>query len=233
MSGTFGDFDAIIGARKFAPDPFLVLDAQRSLGCDLLSEKTVCGSCWNSSRRRVRLVEKTTVLQIRHDIANGGRAERFLEALGNSTRRDGLACLDIRTDKVRQNLPVAPFLEECVSHSSTHARGVLTTIVGSLSSSGQSLPQFLGCRSSRPTACYAVLTSHLNPHYRSARAAICLSSRCTASSTRYRSRWRQSLPHDGHCRFVWYRRTASVSRLRWLARSHKQFRCICRESPRT
>src|SRR6266478_9837477 len=146
MSGAFGDFDAIIGGGEFAPDPFLVFHAQRGLGGDLLGEKTVRRGCWNSSRRRVRLVQKPAVLQVRHDIAYGGRAKRFFEALGNGARRDRLACLDIRADEVGQNLPVTPFLERCVSHSSTPAWRVPTTIVGTLSSPGQSLA-ILGSRS--------------------------------------------------------------------------------------
>src|SRR6266436_4758167 len=86
----------------------------------------------------MRLVQKAAILEIRHHVANRCSAQGFFKALGDGARRDWLAGLDIRPDKVRQNLPVTPFLERCVSHSSTHVWRVLTTIVGSLSSPGQS-----------------------------------------------------------------------------------------------
>src|ERR1700756_939379 len=137
MTGTFGDFDAIIGGGEFAPDPLFVLQAESGLGCDFLREEPIRGGGRDTSRRSVRLVEKSAVLQIRHDVADCRRAQCFFEPLGNGARRNRLSCLDIRSDKVGQNLAVAPFLKRCVSHSSTPARRVLTTIVGSLSSPGQ------------------------------------------------------------------------------------------------
>src|ERR1700746_641798 len=184
MPGTCGDCDAVIGGGKFAPDPFLVFQAESGLGSDFLREEPIRGGRRDTSRRSVRLVEKSAVLQIRHDVADCRCAQRFFEAFGNRARRDRLACLDIRTDKVSQYLAVAPFLERCVSHSSTPVWRVLTTIVGTLSSPGQSLAT-LGSRSKLTTTPFI---NPINPRCRSVRAAICLSSRCTAFSIRCKSR---------------------------------------------
>src|SRR5258708_3271881 len=157
MTGTLGDFDAIIGGGEIAPGPFLVFQAEGGLGGNFLREKTVCRGCRNAPRRSVRLVEKTAILKVGHDVADGRCAQRFFEALGNGARRDRLACLDIRADEVGQNLPVTPFLERCVSHSSTPTWRVPTTIVGTLSSPGQSLA-ILGSRSKLITIPCSLLT---------------------------------------------------------------------------
>src|SRR5258708_22536589 len=110
MAGTLGDFAAIIGGGDFAPDPFLVFQAERGLGGNFLREKPVCRGCRNASRRSVRLVEKTAILKVGHDVADGRCAQRFFEALGNGARRDRLPCLHISAHQGGPKLPVTPFL---------------------------------------------------------------------------------------------------------------------------
>jgi hypothetical protein len=78
------------------------------------------------------LVEIPAVLQISHDAADGGSAQRFLEALGDGARRDRLSRFNVGPNYVGQNLSVSAFLESGVSHRSA-PKGALTTIVETLS----------------------------------------------------------------------------------------------------
>jgi hypothetical protein len=110
VTSTLGDFRRGIRPAHFVSDPLAILDRQRGLRSNLLSKKTVSRGGGDASGRSVRLIKIPAVLQIRHDVANRCRAERFLKTLGNGARRDGFARLDVGAHQVRQNLAVTPFL---------------------------------------------------------------------------------------------------------------------------
>jgi hypothetical protein len=56
------------------------------------------------------LIQQAAILEIRHHIANRGRTQNLFKPLGNCARGYRFACLDIRSDDIRQNLAVSPLL---------------------------------------------------------------------------------------------------------------------------
>ncbi len=127
VPGALGNFHGIRGSAHLAADPFFVRRTDGRLRGDLLREETIRRGGGHAPCRCMRLVEVTSVFQVRHDVADGGGAEDFLEALGDGARRHGLARFDIRAHDTRQNLAVTAFLERGGPHSSTLLR-VLTLL---------------------------------------------------------------------------------------------------------
>src|SRR5215469_17886211 len=110
MAGALCDFRRSFCATHFPLNPLSVGDADGGLRGNFLRKETIGRGGRHSPRRSMWLVQKATILKVSHDVANRRRAQRFLETLGNRARRHWFARLDVRSDNVRQNLAVAPFL---------------------------------------------------------------------------------------------------------------------------
>src|SRR5205807_8178721 len=119
VSGAFGDFRCTGRTTHLPLNPFAVHRADRGLRRNLLGKKPVGRGRRHAPRRSVGLIQKTAILQVRHDIANRRGAQHLLKTFRNRARGHRLARLDVRAHDVRQNLAVPPFLERRIPHSST------------------------------------------------------------------------------------------------------------------
>src|SRR5258708_30303011 len=133
MARALRDFSSGVCTAHFPVNPVAVFHREGGLRRNLLRKKAIRRRSGNAASRSVRLVKIPAVLQVSHDVADGGGAQGLLETLGNGTRGHRFAPLDLRAHRVRQNLTVTPFLESWIPHSSTHVV-VLLTILGGLSS---------------------------------------------------------------------------------------------------
>src|SRR5216683_8040443 len=119
VSRAFGDLCRAGRATHLPLNPLAISDADGCLRSNFLRKETIGCRGWHAPCRCMRLVQKSSVLQVRHDVPNRRRAQGLFEALGNRARGDRLAGLNVRAHKVRENLAVAPFLKRRIPHSST------------------------------------------------------------------------------------------------------------------
>jgi len=174
MPGALGDFERLLAVENSRR--IHSLSSRLSWACVAIScaKKTVGRSCWHPARRSVRLVQKSAVFQIRHHVANCRGAQRFFKPLGKWRATIPARRSRYTSDKVRQNLTVTPFLEQCVSHSRSHLESAIS-IVGTPSSPVNRRHK---CRVRIATIPYSLFPAHRSPAHQSA-LSIC--ARCSLS----------------------------------------------------
>ena len=91
----------------------------------------------HAAGRGVRLREVALVGQVRHDVADGCRAQRIVAALGNGARSHRFAGIDVRPDNRSQNVLI-PEIERCVrSHRPLSSNTSLHISLSGRMASGQ------------------------------------------------------------------------------------------------
>jgi hypothetical protein len=103
-------------AGHLSMNPLTVGHPQRRLRRNFLRKESVRRCRRHSPRRRVRLIQISAILQIRHHPTNRRRAQLLFIPLRNRARRHRLARLNICPHNVCQDLPIPPVLERRIPH---------------------------------------------------------------------------------------------------------------------
>ena len=112
-SSTSGE--AAAGGRAFAVDVLALFLAEAAQLQQPADEQAEAALGRQAAGRGMRRIEQAGILQIRHDVADGGRRQRHGEPARNRARADGLTRFHVGVDDVAQDFarPLVEIGEPC------------------------------------------------------------------------------------------------------------------------